>query len=91
MQLGRFVSELAEMSSLEYTHWVALAGLEPIGPQRGDWQAAQVTAMLANVNRDARQHPQPYRVRDFLLWDEPPEMSDDQIEAALLAAFPMPE
>ena len=79
------------MSAWEYAHWVALAGLEPIGPERGDWQAAQVTAMLANTNRDTKAHPQPWKVRDFLLWNAQPEPTDDEIEAQLLALFPVDE
>lgn len=88
MQLGKFVGDLSRMSSLEYTYWCQLAALEPIGPERGDWQAAQVVSMLANVNRDAKAHPRPWSARDFLLWQEPAEMSDDEVEEALLLAFP---
>lgn len=88
MQLSRTVGELAAMSSLEYAHWLALANLEPIGPERGDWHAAQVVATLANVNRNAKEHPQPYRTRDFLLWAEPAEQTDEEVEQQLLALFP---
>lgn len=76
------------MSSLEYTHWLELGGLEPVGPERGDWQSAQVVAALANVHRDPKTSPFPHRVQDFLLWEEPEEPDEDAVAARLREAFP---
>lgn len=89
LALGRTVGELSRMSALEYAHWQALSGLEPIGPQRGDYHAAQITATLAEINRDSKRRATPYGVNDFLLFQHRPEPSDDDIEAQILNAFPM--
>ncbi len=77
------------MSALEYAHWQALSGLEPIGPQRGDYHAAQIVSTLAEINRDSKHRSKPFGVNDFLLFDERPEPSEDDIEAQILATFPM--
>lgn len=76
------------MTSAEYAYWRELAALEPIGAERGDWQAAQITAAIYNVNRDTKAHPKPIATRDLLMFAPRQPMTDDEIEDALLAAFP---
>lgn len=90
MALGRTVGELMRgMSSLEYTHWLELYGKEPIGPERGDYHAAQVATMLANVNRDPKRRIGPYRLSEFLLFRERDEETEEaELAARLRAAFP---
>ena len=46
---------------------MAYSELEPFDEERGDIRAAQVTTMLANVNRDSKKRREPYGIRDFVL------------------------
>jgi len=75
---------LQRMDSRELAEWMAFFELEgPFGIHRGDWQSAQIVAMLAEVNRDKKKHRKPYKVEDFLLKFEPavkaPEAKADQL------------
>lgn len=70
---------LARASSRELAEWMAFAQLEPIGDRRGDYQAAQVAQVIANVNRDTKKRKKPYPVEDFLLeWEDPEEPAKGQ-------------
>lgn len=42
------------IDSREYAEWIAYDQIEPIGPERGDLQAAIVASTIANVNRSSR-------------------------------------
>ena len=79
------------MSSLEYAHWQAFAASEPLGAERGDYHAALIVSNLAEIHRDSKRRAQPFRLSDFLLFHDKPEQSDEEIAAALLAAFPPPD
>lgn len=59
---------LPRISSAELTEWMAFERIEgPIGPARGDVQAALVAMTVANVNRGKRK---PFKLNDFLPdWD----------------------
>ena len=56
-------------------------------------------ALLANINRDSKKKPQPFAAKDFAWSNEKEkpgnkrrkEMTDDEIVAALHAAFPPPK
>lgn len=37
-----------------------------------------VTSVLANVNRDAKRHPDPYRPNDFIYWHESHHAASEQ-------------
>ena len=45
---------------------MAYATLEPFGPIREDQRAGVIAAMIANVNRDTSEHPEPFTVEEFL-------------------------
>jgi len=60
------VAELGRrMSSAEFTEWMVYARLEPFGPRREDERAGMVAAMVTNVARDAKSHPQAFTPDDF--------------------------
>lgn len=81
---------MRSMSSLEYGYWMALAALEPIGAERGDYHTAHIVSTLANINRDAKKRTEPYELTDFLLFREKPELDDAEVQRRLLAVFPIP-
>ena len=61
------------MTSAEFTELAAFELVEgPISPfERADHRAAQITAMIANSNRDAKKKPKPYKPADFLIdWEK---------------------
>lgn len=60
------VAELGQrMSSAEFTEWMVYAQLEPFGPRREDERAGMVAAMVTNVARDTKAHPQAFTPDDF--------------------------
>lgn len=75
-----------EISSLEFTEWMGYYRLEPFGEAVADMRHGVATAVLANVNRDMSQRPEPYQPQDFIYWapqetvdDDAPELIDDPV------------
>lgn len=58
---------LRGLTARQFAEWMAYAELEPFDERRGDYRAAQVVTALANINRDAKRTPTPYKIEDFLL------------------------
>lgn len=89
LALGKTVRQLlTELDSKEITEWQAYDAITPIGPERGDVQAALVATVLVNVNR--AKDSAAAKLTDFLLdWDTEPEPIDpetarDAIKSALM-------
>lgn len=77
---------LRSISSKQFLDWVEYAKREPLGRQRADYHAAQIVAMIANVNRDTKRRSKPYTLQDFLLKfeaDPPKRKSPDELFAIL--------
>lgn len=74
-----------EISSDEFTEWMAYYQLEPFGDLIADMRHGGSVAMLANVNRDSSARPEPYRADDFIYWrdtgrdDDEPVLLDDAV------------
>ncbi|WP_300050357.1 DUF4035 domain-containing protein [Malikia sp.] len=81
------------MPASELAEWQGFYRVEPWGTAVHDMAQAHVNVTLANVNRDPEQHSKPYRLRDFLLFDqrdEPEELAapaDPEAHAALIKAL----
>ena len=43
----------SELTSREFSEWLAFDRLEPIGPMRSDFASAQICALVANALRGA--------------------------------------
>lgn len=60
----------AAIDSAEFALWLAyfrLLDAEPsLDEQRADWRHAETMALLANINRDRKARPEPFRVSEFL-------------------------
>ena len=57
---------LGRMSGQELAEWEAYETAHgPLGPVRGDWQAALIASVIANVNRGKKSRPA--KVTEFLL------------------------
>lgn len=70
---------LSRTSSRELTEWMAYEAVEPFPAQRLEAHLAQVAMLIANTNRDATKHPQPFTLADFLLFTERREPTPDEI------------
>lgn len=71
MALGKTVRQLlSEIDSAELTEWIAYYKLEPFGDLVADQRHGIAVSTLANVNRDAKKRPEPYKANDFIYWHE---------------------
>ena len=74
------------MPAALFQEWQVYAAIEPFGEPRADLRMAQVCALLANINRDRKQRPQPYTIRDFMFeFDREPEPEETKLERQLAA------
>ncbi|VVD74406.1 MULTISPECIES: DUF4035 domain-containing protein [Pandoraea] len=67
-----------EIDSAEFAEWLAYANIENFGSPVEDLRTGAVVSMLANINRDRKQRPEPYGLLDFLPWTESPDASPDE-------------
>lgn len=93
-----------QISSTEFTEWMAFYELEPFGDIIADLRHGTATALLANINRDSKSRPEQYTAEDFIFWrreNEPeqaaePVLLDDPVaqsnllRAALFGLSPVP-
>lgn len=73
---------LGEISSRQFSEWMAYARLEPFGEERADLRAGIVASVIANVNRGKKQKP--YTPQHFMPDFEPE--SEEQVAARMLTA-----
>lgn len=59
------------MPEAEYRDWKFFYAREPWGLSVWDAMHAHVIATLANINRNEKKKPEPYQLKDFLLFAEP--------------------
>ncbi|WP_321902091.1 phage tail assembly protein T [Paraburkholderia tropica] len=59
---------MAEVSSAEFTEWLAYSQIEHFGPLVEDLRAGVIAAAPYNVSRDRRAHPDPFGPRDVIPW-----------------------
>jgi hypothetical protein len=57
---------LAHISALELAEWEAYYHMEPFGEERADLRAGIVASTVANVQRDRKKKPQPFKPEDFM-------------------------
>jgi hypothetical protein len=70
---------LAEISSAQYSEWMAFYRLEPYGEERADLRAGIIASTIANANRGKNQKV--FKPSDFIARFDPP---DEEAEAALM-------
>ena len=77
---------LSEMRPSELTEWLAFYADSPFGEERADLRAAIVASTIANVNRDSKRRPQPFKPVDFMPYQhvepETPERLSERIRAS---------
>lgn len=57
---------LQKMSWSQFVEWSAYHQRNPFGEARADMRAGIVASVIANVNRDPKKKPQPYKADDFM-------------------------
>lgn len=63
------MDELLDSISYRELHaWGAYYEAEPWGEWRADVRSAQVSTLIANSNRDPKRRPEPYELKDFMLF-----------------------
>jgi hypothetical protein len=92
LALGKTVRQLlAEIDSAELTEWHAYYQLEPFGSLVEDERHGVAVAALANINRDSKSRPEPYKSSDFIGWrkfdqlsNKPELLADPQAQSELI-------
>jgi hypothetical protein len=87
---------LEHISSLELSEWMAYDQVEPFGELRADLRAGIITATIANVNRDADKHREPFTPQDFMpnfdqVESKPQGMTPEETLAMVRAWMPPPD
>lgn len=81
LALGRTVEELnATLSASEWISWLQFFEVEPYGLPVIDVVQAQLRALIGNIHRNDQARPEPFHVRDFLLFMN--EASHEEIQGA---------
>jgi hypothetical protein len=85
MTRGELLNRIDSRELVEWEAYERISG--PLGPERTDQLFAQLTAVIANVNRPKSRKP--YRVEEFIpKWDPeaPPERKPEQSPEEMLRA-----
>ncbi|WP_084909057.1 phage tail assembly protein T [Burkholderia ubonensis] len=69
-----------EVSSAEFTEWMAYSQIERFGPQMDDLRMGNVAAAIYNVNRDTETRPDAFGPADIFGWMEQPREEPRVIE-----------
>lgn len=78
---------------------MAFYRLEPWGSHYDDLRAGTIASMMANVHRNPKATPDPYRALDFIHWNEncrassasePILLDDDESQSALIERVMFP-
>jgi hypothetical protein len=80
---------VAEAGLAELGLWAALNASSPLGAYREDLRNAQLCALIGNINRNPEKRPQPFRLRDFLLFPRAGEApaAEASVETRVKAAL----
>lgn len=78
---------LSRIDSQELTEWMAFYELEPFGTEPEDYRTGIIASTIANVNRDAKRQPKPYRPQDFMpVWTRKAkkEQSEEEMRQVIM-------
>ena len=71
LALGKLPGEIDAMPYVDFLEFQEFYGLEPFGLAVQDAMNAHQISVMANLERDAKFRPEPYLIRDFLLFPPP--------------------
>lgn len=64
------IGQINQMPATEYLGWQEFYTLEPWGLRPQDAMHAHAISVLANINRNEKERPEPFSLKDFLLFDD---------------------
>lgn len=64
---------LTAMGAATFQEWQIYYGIEPFGEYRSELRHGQQMAMIANLNRDTKTNPEPFKAIDFMNFVESPK------------------
>ena len=71
LALGRLPGEIDAMPYADFLEFQELYALEPWGLPVADAMNAHQISVMANLERDSKTRPEPYMIKDFLLFPGP--------------------
>lgn len=78
---------LSRLDSRELSEWFAYYRVSPWTQERADIRSGLIAQILANVNRDPKKHPSPYRIEQFLAVPQPKKATRWQVMKSALKAL----
>lgn len=78
---------LREIGARQLNEWFAFAALEGFGERRADLRMGIIASLIANVHRDAKRKPSPYKPADFIpkTKEDADRMAEQELKMALEA------
>lgn len=58
---------LEEITPQQFMEWMAYSQIEPFQDVRSDYHAALIAKVQADIARDPKKRPQPFKIEDFIL------------------------
>lgn len=86
LALGMTVRQLlAQTTSQELNEWRAYYALEPFGELVADQRHGIAQSLAANLQRDSKRRPEPYKPEDFIPWHESHRHKSPHADGKLLS------
>lgn len=76
---------LAQTTSAELNEWRAFYALEPFGDLVADQRHGIAQSLSANLQRDVKRRPHPYKPEDFIPWHESHRQGPKAVNGKLLS------
>lgn len=61
------------LTAKQLNGWMDYHGIEPFGEFREELRHGNKMALIANINRDSKARPEPFKAVDFMNFHNPPE------------------
>lgn len=76
---------LREIGARQIAEWIAFAGLEGLPESRADLRLGILASLTANVHRDAKKRPSPFKPADFIpkIKEDEARMAEHDLKSAL--------
>jgi len=88
LALGKLPGEIDAMPYADFLEFQEFYSIEPFGLSVQDAMNAHQISVMANLERDAKTRPEPYVIRDFLLFPPPvKEVSEATVEGKTAAQW----
>jgi hypothetical protein len=69
---------LDTLTTRQYMDWRKMMAHKPFGEMAADIRSGQLLSTLANINRNKKSRPNPFKVTEFMLYHQSVERSPEQ-------------